>query len=117
MEITRRYPDVIGVYHCYAGHIEMARELLERGYYLSFTGVITFKNAKKAIEVIREVPIERLMVETDSPYMAPEPFRGRRNSSLYVYRMVEKIAEIKGMPVEDVERITTENGRRLFGIV
>ena len=70
MEITRRYPDVIGVYHCYAGHIEMARELLERGYYLSFTGVITFKNAKKAIEVIREVPIERLMVETDSPYMA-----------------------------------------------
>lgn len=117
MEITRRYPDVIGVYHCYAGHIEMARELLERGYYLSFTGVITFKNAKKAIEVIREVPIERLMVETDSPYMAPEPFRGRRNSSLYVYRMAEKIAEIKGMPVEDVERITTENGRRLFGIV
>ena len=117
MEITRRYPDVIGVYHCYAGHIEMARELLERGYYLSFTGVITFKNAKKAIEVIREVPIERLMVETDSPYMAPEPFRGRRNSSLYIYRMAEKIAEIKGMPVEDVERITTENGRRLFGIV
>ena len=117
MEITRRYPDVIGVYHCYAGHVEMARELLERGYYLSFTGVITFKNAKKAIEVIREVPIERLMVETDSPYMAPEPFRGRRNSSLYIYRMAEKIAEIKGMPVEDVERITTENGRRLFGIV
>ena len=117
MEITRRYPDVIGVYHCYAGHVEMARELLERGYYLSFTGVITFKNAKKAIEVIREVPIERLMVETDSPYMAPEPFRGRRNSSLYIYRMAEKIAEIKGLPVEDVERITTENGRRLFGIV
>ena len=101
----------------FARQMELARELLERGYYLSFTGVITFKNAKKAIEVIREVPIERLMVETDSPYMAPEPFRGRRNSSLYVYRMAEKIAEIKGMPVEDVERITTENGRRLFGIV
>lgn len=77
LEITRRYPDVTGVYHCYAGHVEMARELLERGYYLSFTGVITFKNAKKAVEVIREVPIERLMIETDSPYMAPEPYRGR----------------------------------------
>lgn len=69
MEITCRYPDVIGVYHCYAGHIEMARELLKLGYYLSFTGVITFKNAKKAKKVIREVPIERLMIETDSPYM------------------------------------------------
>ena len=75
------------------------------------------RKKQKKLPVIREVPIERLMVETDSPYMAPEPFRGRRNSSLYVYRMVEKIAEIKGMPVEDVERITTENGRRLFGIV
>ena len=116
LEITRRYPDVTGVYHCYAGHAEMARELLERGYYLSFTGVITFKNAKKAVEVIREVPIERLMIETDSPYMAPEPYRGRRNSSLYVYRMAERIAEIKGMEAADVERITTENGRRLFGI-
>ena len=116
MEITRRYPDVTGVYHCYAGHVEMARELLKLGYYLSFTGVITFKNAKKAIEVIRETPIERLMIETDSPYMAPEPFRGRRNSSLYVYRMAETIAQVKGMDVSEVERITTENGKRLFGI-
>ena len=116
MEITRRYPDVIGVYHCYAGHVEMARELLKLGYYLSFTGVITFKNAKKAKKVIREVPIERLMIETDSPYMAPEPFRGRRNSSLYVHRMAETIAEIKGISAAEVERITTENGRQLFGI-
>ena len=116
MEITRRYTDVIGVYHCYAGHVEMARELLKLGYYLSFTGVITFKNAKKAKEVIREVPIERLMIETDSPYMAPEPFRGRRNSSLYVHRMAETIAEIKGLSAAEVERITTENGRQLFGI-
>ena len=78
--------------------------------------VITFKNAKKAKEVIREVPIERLMIETDSPYMAPEPFRGRRNSSLYVHRMAETIAEIKGISAAEVERITTENGRQLFGI-
>lgn len=116
MEITRRYPDVRGVYHCFAGSVEMARELLKMGYYLSFTGVITFKNARRAIEVIREAPIERLMVETDSPYMAPEPYRGRRNSSLYVYRMAETIALIKGMAVDEVERITTENGRRLFKI-
>lgn len=116
MEITRRYPEVRGVYHCYAGSVEMARELLRLGYYLSFTGVITFKNARRAIEVIREVPIDRLMIETDAPYMAPEPFRGRRNSSLYVYRMAETIAEIKGMSVEEVERITTENGKRLFAI-
>ena len=71
MEITRRYPEVRGVYHCYAGSVEMARELLRLGYYLSFTGVITFKNARRAIEVIREVPIDRLMIETDAPYMTP----------------------------------------------
>ena len=104
------------MYHCYAGSVEMARELLRLGYYLSFTGVITFKNARRAIEVIREVPIDRLMIETDAPYMTPEPFRGRRNSSLYVYRMAETIAEIKGMSAEEVERITTENGKRLFAI-
>ena len=116
MEITRRYPGVTGVYHCYAGSVEMARELLGLGYYLSFTGVITFKNARRAIEVIREVPIDRLMVETDSPYMAPEPYRGRRNSSLYVHRMAETIAGVKGLDAAAVERITTENGKRLFGI-
>lgn len=116
LEITRRYPDVTGVYHCYAGSVEMARELLKLGYYLSFTGVITFKNARRALEVIREAPIGRLMVETDAPYMAPEPYRGRRNSSLYVHRMAETIAAVKGMDPAEVERITTENGRRLFGI-
>ena len=116
LEIARRYAGVAGVFHCFAGSVEMARELLALGYHLSFTGVITFKNARRAIEVIREVPLDRLMVETDSPYMAPEPYRGRRNSSLYVHRMVETIAEIKGVAVEEVERITTENGKRLFGI-
>lgn len=116
LEIAQRYQGVPGVFHCFAGSVEMARELLELGYHLSFTGVITFKNARRAIEVIREVPLDRLMVETDSPYMAPEPYRGRRNSSLYVHRMVETIAEIKGVAVEEVERITTENGKRLFGI-
>ena len=116
LEIARRYKGVPGVFHCFAGSVEMARELLALGYHLSFTGVITFKNARRAIEVIREAPLDRLMVETDSPYMAPEPYRGRRNSSLYVHRMVETIAEIKGVAVEEVERITTENGKRLLDI-
>ncbi len=116
MEITRQFPEVRGVYHCYAGSVEMARELLRLGYYLSFTGVITFKNARKAIEVIREAPIDRLMIETDAPYMAPEPYRGRRNSSLYVHRMAETIAAVKGMDAAEVERVTMENGKRLFAI-
>ncbi len=116
LEIARRYQGVPGVFHCFAGSVEMARELLTLGYHLSFTGVITFKNARRAIEVIREVPLDRLMVETDAPYMAPEPYRGRRNSSLYVHRMAETIAEIKGLDVSEVERVTTENGKRLFGI-
>lgn len=116
LAISKEFPNVTGVYHCYAGSVEMARELLKMGYYLSFTGVITFKNAKKPLEVIRETPIERLLVETDAPYMAPEPYRGRRNSSLYVHRMAETIAEVKGMDAAEVERITTENGKRLFRI-
>ena len=116
MEIARQYAGVTGVYHCFAGSVEMARELLKLGYYLSFTGVITFKNARKALEIIRETPLDRLMIETDAPYMAPEPYRGRRNSSLYVHRMAETIAQAKGMEAEAVDRITTEHGKRLFGI-
>lgn len=116
LAITKAFPNVTGVYHCYAGSVEMARELLGLGYYISFTGVITFKNAKKPLEVIRETPIERLLIETDAPYMAPEPYRGRRNCSLYVHRMTETIAAVKGMDVAEVERITTENGKRLFRI-
>ena len=114
MEITRRYPDVIGVYHCYAGHVEMARELLKLGYYLSFTGVITFKNAKKAKEVIREVPIERLMIETDSPYMAPEPVRGTRCDSSLIRYVGEYIASVKGLSPEEVFRQTAQNARAVY---
>jgi TatD DNase family protein len=116
LTIVEQYPKARGVFHCYSGSAEFAQRLLDLGWYISFTGVITFKNAKKALDVVRMMPMDRIMVETDAPYMAPEPYRGKRNSSLYVYRMAEVIAEIKGLPVEEVIRITTENGKRLFGI-
>lgn len=116
LTIAEQYPNVRGVFHCYSGSAEFAQRLLDLGWYISFTGVITFKNAKKALDVIRMMPMDRIMVETDAPYMAPEPYRGKRNSSLYVHRMVETIAEVKGLPVEEVVRMTTENGKRLFGI-
>ena len=116
LTIVEQYPKARGVFHCYSGSAEFAKRLLDLGWYISFTGVVTFKNAKKALDVIRMMPMDRIMVETDAPYMAPEPYRGKRNSSLYVYRMAEVIAEIKGFPVEEVVRITTENGKRLFGI-
>lgn len=104
------------VYHCFGGSPETAKEVLRMGHFISFTGVITFKNAKKAVAAAQVVPLDRLMIETDSPYMAPEPYRGKRNSSLYVYRMAEKLAEIKGVSAEEMARITLENGKRFFGI-
>ena len=116
LAIVKEFPNVRGVFHCYSGSAEDAKTLIKLGWYLSFTGTITFKNARKAPEVIAAVPMDRIMVETDSPYMAPTPFRGKRCDSRYVYRMAETIGEIKGLSREKVEQITTENGKRLFGI-
>ncbi len=116
LDIVRQFKDVPGVYHCYAGGIEDAKVLVKMGWMLSFTGVITFKNARKALEVIRWLPLERIMIETDSPYLTPEPFRGKRNDSGYVRFVAEKIAELKGITPEEAARITTENGRRFFNI-
>lgn len=116
LTIVEQYSAVRGVFHCYSGSAEFAQRLLQLGYYISFTGVITFKNAKKALEAIRVIPLDRLMIETDAPYMAPEPYRGKRNSSLYVYRMAEVIAQVKGISAEEAAQITTENGKRLFSI-
>ena len=113
---VREFPHVRGVFHCFSGSVEMARELVKRGWMISFTGVLTYKNAKKAVEVAREVPLEHLMIETDSPYMAPVPCRGRRNDSTLVRYVCEKLSEIKGISAEDCARITMENGKRFFGI-
>lgn len=116
MDILRQYKDVRGVCHCYAGGIEDAKILVKMGWMLSFTGVITFKNARRALEIIKWLPMEHIMIETDSPYLTPEPFRGQRNDSGYVHLVSEKIAELKGITPEEAARITTDNARRFFNI-
>ena len=116
MQIVSEFPTVGGVFHCYSGSLEMAKWLIDRGWYIGFTGVLTFKNAKKAIEVAANIPLDRLVLETDCPYMAPEPFRGKRNHPGYLYRMAQRLAEIRGMDVEEIHRITLENGKRLYRI-
>ena len=115
-DIVREFPDVRGVFHCFSGSREFARELVKRGWHIGFTGVVTFKNARKAVETAEWVPLDRLLLETDCPYMAPEPFRGRRSDSTMVIKMAEKIADLRGLPVEDICRVTRENAMRLFGI-
>ena len=116
LEILKDFPDVTGVFHCYSGSWEMAQLLLKQGWYLGFTGVVTFKNARRAVEVVENAPLHRLLIETDCPYMAPEPFRGRRCDPSMVPLMAAKIAEIKGVTPEEAGRITVENARRLFRI-
>ena len=116
LAIVDEFPEVKGVFHCYSGSLEMAKELIKRGWYIGFTGVLTFKKARKAVEVAANIPLDRLVLETDCPYMAPEPFRGTRNDPGKLYRMAEKLAEIRGMRVEEIHRITTENGKRLYRI-
>ena len=116
MAVVREFPDVTGVFHCYSGSAEMAKVLVDKGWYIGFTGVLTFKNARKAIETAESIPLERIVLETDCPYMAPEPFRGKRNDPGYLYRMAEKLAEVRGLSVEEIHAITTENGKRLYRI-
>ena len=116
MQVVRDFPDVTGVFHCYSGSAEMARQLVDKGWYIGFTGVLTFKNARKAVEVAASIPLERIVLETDCPYMAPEPFRGKRNDPGKIYRMAEKLAEIRGLSVEEIHAITVENGKRLYRI-
>lgn len=116
LDMVRAHPNARGVFHCYSGSVEDAKTLVIMGWMVSFTGVVTFKNARRALEVIEWLPMDRIMIETDAPYMAPEPYRGKRNDSRYVFRMAEAIAQVKGLTAEEVGRITTENGKRFFNI-
>lgn len=116
LAIVKEFPNVRGVFHCYSGSVEMAQELVKMGWMLSFTGVLTYHNARKAVEVAEAIPLEHLMIETDSPYMAPVPYRGKRNHSGYVRHVCEKLAEIKGIPFEQCAEITLKNGCHFFGI-
>lgn len=103
-----------GVLHCFSGSVETAKEVLNLGMYIGLGGAVTFKNAVKPVEVARMLPLDRLLLETDCPYMAPVPMRGKRNNSAYIEYVAEKIAEIKNMSAQEILDITTENTRRLF---
>lgn len=104
------------VIHCYSYSVEMAREYVKMGYYIGIGGVVTFKNAKKLVNVVKEIPLTSIVLETDCPYLAPVPYRGKRNSSLYLPYVAEKIAEIKGVSTEEVVRQTEENSRTLYDL-
>ena len=116
LAIVKAFPEVKGVFHCFSGSAELARQLTDLGWYIGFTGVLTFKNARKAIEAAQAIPLDRIVIETDCPYMSPEPFRGRRNDPSRVYRMAEKLAEIRNISVEEAQAVTLENGKRLYRI-
>ena len=106
----------IGVFHCYAGSVEMAKEILDWGMYIAFGGSLTFKKSVRPVEVAKYVPLDRIVIETDSPYLTPEPHRGKRNSSLYIHYVAEKLAAVKGISVEEIESATYENAKKCFGI-
>ena len=108
--------DVGGIVHCFSGSVEMARDILNLGMYIGIGGTVTFKNGRKINEVAEYVPIESIVLETDAPYLAPEPFRGKRNSSDLIKYVIEEIARIKGMTPKDVEEITFQNAKRVYKI-
>ena len=116
MAIVREYPEARGVFHCFSGSAEMASELVRRGWYLGFDGPVTYPNARRAAEVIAVTPLDRIVVETDSPYLSPVPNRGKRNDSRNLPYIVRKLAEWKGVTAGEMSRATWENGMRLYGI-
>lgn len=105
-----------GVVHCFSGSAETAKEIIKLGMYIGFTGVLTFKNAKKALKALEEVPLDKLLLETDCPYMAPVPFRGKRCDSSMIAYTAAAAAEIKGIDTQEIIDITCENGKRFYGI-
>ena len=116
LAIVSEYPGLRGVFHCYSGSPEMAETLLSRGWYLGFDGPVTYKNAKKALEVLEITPPERILLETDSPYLPPVPHRGERNDSRFLPEIARVVASVKGLTEAEAEALTMENGRRLFHI-
>ena len=116
-EIIKEYgPDKKGVIHCYSGSPEMAKEYVKMGYYIGVGGVVTFKNGKRLKETVKAIPLERILLETDAPYLAPEPNRGKRNSSLYLPYVVNEIAALKSMHPKQIEDVTEKNAATLFNI-
>ena len=115
-EMALKYPNVKGIFHSYSGSSEMARELVKRGWYISFSGVVTFKNASRVREVLSTIPLDRLLIETDAPYLAPHPFRGQLNHSGLTEYTATTLAEIKGITPDEAAKITYENAERLFSL-
>ncbi len=116
-ETVLRFPQVRGVFHSYSGSAEMARELVKRGWYISFSGVATFKNAARVREVVASVPLDRILIETDCPYLAPHPMRGKLNHSGYLHYTAQAIAEVFGKTVDEIADITHKNADTLFGLI
>ncbi|MBO1004735.1 TatD family hydrolase [Pseudogracilibacillus auburnensis] len=108
--------EVGGIMHCYSGSAEVAKQCIDLNFYISLGGPVTFKNAKKPKEVAKQVPLDRLLIETDCPYLAPHPYRGKRNEPAYVRLVAEEIAELKGLDIETVAEATTKNAKKVFGI-
>lgn len=115
-DIVMQYPELRGVFHCYSGSAEMAKELLKKGWYLGFDGPITYKNNVKAAEVLAVTPVDRILLETDSPYLSPVPNRGKRNDSRNLPYIAEAVARVKRLTIQEIAALTAENGKRLFGI-
>lgn len=116
LAVISEFPKVRGVCHCFSGSAEMAKELLKRGWYLGFDGPLTYKNARKTVEAAAVTPLDRILVETDAPYLSPVPKRGERNDSRNLSFVLSKLAEIKGIPTSELVRITEENGKRFFNL-
>ena len=115
MELLKKY-NPKGIVHCYSGSAEMAKEIIKLGMYIGFTGVLTFKNARRSLEAAAVIPQDRLLIETDCPYMAPVPYRGKRCDSSMLFKTAEALAQVKGVSLDDMCRITCENACRVYGI-
>lgn len=115
INILNEFPDVGGIVHCFPGSYESAKLIIDR-YYFGVNGVVTFKNNKKTKETVKKLPLDRIVIETDAPYLTPTPYRGKRNEPIYVKYVAEEIAELKGVSVEEVIRVTTENAKKIYNI-